>query len=288
MEQTISPRDEGDVALLEFLETAYASARERWPGVELTKNRFAAHLGSVSPDEGDLVAALERAHCDDLYLARACAEGDPGALRAFEAEIMPRVSAAIARVDGSRQFIEDIGSDLRVKFLVSGDKPAEITRYLGRGPLAHWAQVAAMRLAMSRKRKKTREIAMDLPAVVDTLLADDPEIAPFADQVKKPFAEVFAAALTTLSRRERNILRLYLIDGVSAPTIATMYRVHRATVVRWITAAREKVHRETRRRLAEAVQLEGTSFESVVGMMWDGMDLSLATWLGSAKADPTG
>ena len=98
-------------------------------------------------------------------------------------------------------------------------------------------------------------------------------------QLRQPFAKVFAEALDALSARERNVLRLYLIDGVSAEVIGKMYRVHRATVARWITRARQTVQRETRRRLHAAVKLDGTSFESVVGLMWDGLDLSLATFL---------
>ena len=285
MEQTVSPQETGSPELTAFLDEAFRAAQRRWPGVQLAPPAYAAHMGSIAPDEGDLVEALKRVHSDDLFLACACAAGDQAALRAFEAEIMPRAAVAIARVDPSSQFIDDICGDLRVRLLVANDRPPEILRYLGRGPLAHWVQVVAMRLGKSNKRRKPKEIAMDLPQVMDTLLADDPEIAPFARQLREPFAEVFAEALQDLTHRERNILRLYLVDGVSAEAIGKMYRVHRATVARWITRARETVHCGTRRCLAEAVKLDGTSFESVVGLMWDGLDLSLATWLGASIDD---
>jgi RNA polymerase sigma-70 factor, ECF subfamily len=280
MEQTVSPTQSGSAELATFLRGAHARALERWPGIALSPADFAAHLGAIAPDEGDLVAALQHVHCDDLFLACACGRGDKVALRVFESEVMPRAAMAVARVDGAPQFVDDICGDVRVRLLVSGERPPEILRYLGRGPLSHWVQVVAMRMGTASKRKKRHEIAMDLPQVVDSILGEDPEIAPFASQLRQPFAEVFAAALADLSRRERNILRLYLIDGVSAETIGKMYNVHRATVARWITKAREKVHSLTRRRLSAAVKLDETSFESVVGMMWSGIDLSLATFLG--------
>jgi RNA polymerase sigma-70 factor (ECF subfamily) len=284
MEETISPEEAGDDALLSFLESAHAAATQAWPGVELSAKDFAACLGRMAPDEGDLLTAMKQLRHGDLFLAAGCAQRDRAALRYFESAVMPRAMAAAARIDHSPQFVEEVCGDLRVRLFVAGERPPEICRYLGRGPLAHWVQVVAMRLAVSRKRKKTHEIAMDLSQVIDSLLEEDPEVAPFADQLRQPFAKVFAEALRALSARERNVLRLYLIDGVSAEVIGTMYRVHRATVARWITRAREKVQFETRRRLEEAVRLDGTSFESVVGLMWDGLDLSLATWLGSDQS----
>ncbi|MEM1034081.1 MAG: sigma-70 family RNA polymerase sigma factor [Myxococcota bacterium] len=286
LEQTIHPEETPPAELEARLQAAVAAGREAWPGVALSPADFAAHLGSVISDETELLDALDEVRVEDLFLACACGRGDPVALRHFEREVMPRAAAAVARVDGQPQFVDDVCADLRVRLLVADGRTPDIMSYIGRGPLRHWVQVAAMRAATSRKRKRRREVPMDLPDVVDSLLTLDPELAPFADQLKVPFAEVFSRALKTLSSRERNVLRMYLIDGVSAEGIGKMYRVHRATVARWITKARQKVHRETRVGLAAAVDLKAGSFESVVGMMWHGMDLSLATFLEEASTAP--
>ncbi len=285
IEQTVSPDAPPSPELKARLEAAVREGREAWPGVELPAEVFAAHLGAVISDEMDMVEALDELRTADLYLACACGRGDAAALRFFESQVMPRAAAAVARVDAQSQFVDDVCADLRVRLLVKDKRTPDIMAYIGRGPLAHWVQVAAMRAATSRKRKKKREVPMELPDVVDSLLTTDPELAPFADEIKQPFAEVFAKALDTLTPRERNVLRMYLIDGVSAESIGSMYRVHRATVARWITKARQKVHRETRRGLAAAVEMKAGSFESVLGMMWNGIDLSLATWLGDDAKD---
>ncbi|MEO1511402.1 MAG: hypothetical protein AAFU70_04945, partial [Planctomycetota bacterium] len=51
-----------------------------------------------------------------------------------------------------------------------------------RGPLAHWVQVTAMRVGQTFKRRGVRrEVAMDVPDVVASVLGEDPELAPFAD-----------------------------------------------------------------------------------------------------------
>jgi len=280
IEQTISPEVGASPELEARLAAVVEEGREAWPGVELAPKDFAAHLGAVISDEMGMVEALDELRITDLYLACACGRGDAAALRYFESQVMPRAAAAVARVDALPQFIDEVCADLRVRLLVQDERAPDIMAYIGRGPLVHWVQVAAMRAATSRKRKRRREVPMELPDVVDSLLTIDPEVAPFADQIRQPFAEVFTQALEKLTPRERNVLRMYLIDGVSAEGIGKMYRVHRATVARWITKARQKVHRETRRGLAAAVEMKAGSFESVLGMMWNGIDLSLATWLG--------
>jgi RNA polymerase sigma-70 factor (ECF subfamily) len=265
-----------DPVLGELLE----SARAAWPGVELPGKDFAAHLAHVAPEVDDVAGALRDMNTDDLYLACACAKGDPPAVRAFEQTILPRAARAAARIDSNDNFVQEVLAEVRVKLLVAAEGQPRIANYLGRGPLAHWVQVTAMRVAQTFKRKtRKKEIAMDLPDVVQSVLGEDPELAPFADQLEKPFAKAFTDALGELSPRERNVLRLYLLEDVSAAQIGGMYRVHRATVARWIAQARRKVHAATKRRLAEEVELGPSSFESVMGQMMSGIDLSLASVL---------
>jgi len=268
-------------ALGPVLDELLASARAAWPTVTIPGAIFAEHLARIAPDVDDVAGALREMNTDDLYLACGCARGDRDALVAFETSILPRAARAAARIDGDDAFVQEVLAEVRIKLLVSEDGPPRIANYLGRGPLAHWVQVTSMRVAQTFKRKtKKREIAMDLPDVVQSVLGDDPELAPFADQLEKPFAEAFTSALGELSVRERNVLRMYLLEDVSAERIGVMYRVHRATVARWIAQARRKVHAATKKRLAASLEIEPSSFESLMGQMLSGIDLSLASLLG--------
>jgi len=268
-----------------LLDDLLTRARSAWPDVKLSGSDYAAHLAQVAPEAEDVAAALQSMNTNDLYLAAACANGDDGALRHFERVILPKAERAAARIDGDASFIDEVMAEVRVKLLVEQDgKPPRISAYLGRGPVAHWVQVTAMRVAQTMKRRGARkEVAMDLPDVVDSVLGDDPELAPFADQLRGPFADAFQEALQELSARERNVLRLYLIEEVSAEKIGKMYRVHRATVARWIAQARRKVHASTKKRLADRLEMHPMSFESVMGQMMSGMDLSLASFLAEAS-----
>jgi RNA polymerase sigma-70 factor (ECF subfamily) len=256
-----------------------SDARSAWPGVTLSDENFASHIVNVAPDGDDVLAAVARLRTADLFLACACAEGDAAALRAFEASIMPGARRAASRIDSDSAFVEEVCSDVRVRLLISDSGPPRIAGYLGHGPLVHWVQVTAMREAQTRKRKDKSDSYTALDDLELTQGGGNPELAPLAAQLRAPFGRAFTEALSTLSSRERNVLRLHLVEDVSAERIGLMYRVHRATVSRWIAAARRKVYVDTRKRLAAEAGIEHVGFESLMGHVLSGLDLSLASFL---------
>ena len=89
------------------------------------------------------------------------------------------------------------------------------------------------------------------------------------------------------SDRERSLLRMSLIDGLSIDEIAPMYQVHRATVARWLEAARERLAAVTRSRLAQALKLEPDAVDSLLASVQNGFDLSLSQAL-SSQVDSEG
>ena len=271
-------------ALEEALRAAYATARERWPGVTVSSQRFAQHLGAVVPAGEDLVACVRELRTNDLYLASACLDKEAAALRAFEQRVLPQAAKAVRRIDADARFVDDVCSDVRVKLLVADGGPPRLAFYLGKGPLVHWVQVVATRVAQSKKRAQAvRRAPADVSDMALAVLADDPEIGPLARELRGSFSEALKAALGELTTRQRNLLRLYLVEGVSAEAIGRMYRVHRATVARWIAAAREDVQAATRRRLSDAGVLGPSSFESVMEHVLSGIDLSLAPLLEDSR-----
>ena len=226
------------------------AARAAWPGVAVSGTGFATHLARVAPETDDVLGTLREMHTNDLFLAAACIEGD-------------------------------VCAELGVRLLVPEGGLPRIASYLGRGPMLHWVQVSAMRLAQTAKRRaKKREVPVDVAELALSVLDDAPDVAPLAAQLKGPFEAAFRAAMGDLTARERNLLRLYLVEEVSSEAIAVMYRVHRATVARWIARARRQVQIGTRKRLAEQQMLESSSFDGVMGQVLDGIDLSIASVLG--------
>lgn len=272
-----APLDALEAALAERIE----AARAAWPGVALDGAVFAAHVAACAPAEVDPIAAIGELATSDLYLACACARGDARAIRHFEREVLPAAEPAIARVDSSAAFVDEAMHEVRVRLLVETEEgPARIRSYLGRGPLTHWVRVVAMRTATSLKRHASPE-----QSGADELFAalphagTSPELKVLRAELAGPFHAAFRAALATLEVRERNVLRLYLLEGVPSETIGTMYGVHRATVARWIASAHERVLGETRRRLGAELGARPKDLDTLVRAASETLEVGIATLL---------
>ena len=106
----------------EELERARDRGRAAWPGVEIEPTRLAAFL-----------AARPSSHLEDQYLACACADGDPAALAAFEAKILPGIAASLRRLALPADVAAEVHQRVRAHLLVG--EPPRIAEYQGRGPL---------------------------------------------------------------------------------------------------------------------------------------------------------
>lgn len=269
------PNEADEAALL-------AAARRQHPELLVEAAEFARHLAAIRARTG-VEAAQLATHAGDLYLACACTIGDPAALARFEAQCLPAARAAIGRIDGQPQFVAEVAQDLRERLLVRDDSggPPRIARYDGRGPLLSWVRTAAVRLALDRLREQQRSV--EQPADEEALCAAVDDQAPEEGLIRRHYREhfhkAFAAALLALSARERTILRLQLLDGLTEEQIGIMYGAHRVTIARWLGRARRQLLDETRRQLAEMLGLGPGQLESVTGLVPSRLDLSLSRLL---------
>jgi len=87
------------------------------------------------------------------------------------------------------------------------------------------------------------------------------------------FRAAFLATLGELERRERTVLRLHLLDGLTIDEIAPMYEVHRATIARWIGAAKQTVLDRTRRRLMHDLRLDAAEVDSLIRLVQSRIEL---------------
>jgi RNA polymerase sigma-70 factor (ECF subfamily) len=258
-----------------------ALGRAAWPGIQVDDQRLVAHLGRHLADPGeDARVALER-NAGDLYLACACTAGDSRALEAFERCFLADLGTPLARIEVARATVDEIKQLLRDKLLVAtADRPPRISEYSGRGPLLSWVRVAAVNTALSLRRRQQPEISPDENSRLQLPSADaDPELAYMKARYRRDFKAAFAAAVALLSPQERMVLRLNFLDGLNIEEIGTLYRVHRATVARWIARARQSLLGETRRQLIERLQLGGGEFESLMGLVQSQLDVSIARYL---------
>ncbi len=250
--------------------------RGAWPGVALSDEQCSSFLRAVRANH----RPGERALHEDLFLAYACTLGVAAAREALDRSIMADVPKAIRRVSTDPAFVADVAADLRLALLDEHEgRSSVLDRYQGKGPLRSFVMVLAMRRAIDRKRRQ-KEISTAPRALVE-LAAENPNVTQVgSSELSDAFLEVLKERLSTLPPRDRNVLRLHIVDGIPAEAIARMYGVHRATATRWITDVKRVVFEETRDSLQRRLNVSPSTFESFAREAALGLDANLSTFLG--------
>jgi RNA polymerase sigma-70 factor (ECF subfamily) len=251
----------------ELARALYVRGRDAWPAIALDEERFVAYVLARAR-----AAELAAVNAPDLFLACACLHGLPAALDAFERRVLARVGAFVARVDATREFVDEVTQVLRVK-LLTGE--ARIAQFSGRGALDSWVCAAALRTALNLKRDGARP-GTPVDALELASLDGDPELVLLRDRYQSEFQTALADALAGRSSKERNLLRYYYLERLTLEKLASLYRVHPTTVMRWIGDAREGVVDGVRRLLAERLQVTPSAFDGLVPLLLSGIDLSLS------------
>ncbi|EPX64677.1 putative DNA-binding regulatory protein [Cystobacter fuscus DSM 2262] len=262
---------------LEALLAGHLSAGEgAWPTVKLTPESFLRHLARHLPAPGAPEDALRQLHAADLYLACACAEGEPQALLAFEQHVLRKVPARLGSLPAAT--LDEVLQMLRQRLLLGvGGAPPRIADYAGRGPLLAWVRIVAARMvgAMSSQNGR-QELFSEPPEALDQLLApDNPEREVLRADSSEAFSLALRAALAALPERERALLRMHHLHGLTMDRLATMYGESRSSIARHVAQARERLLRLTRHELAARLKLEGRELESLLGLVRSRLDLNL-------------
>jgi RNA polymerase sigma-70 factor (ECF subfamily) len=255
-----------------------AAGRAAWPRIAWPADEFAAELVRRRVSAG----SAERAA--DLYLAWACARGDPAALAAFEERHGRELAAfaTLARIPAS--LVDDVAQEARHRLLVGQPgMPPRIAQYAGRGDLRAWLKVAVARQAIDLVRRTRREVRDD--AALEALAAPalDLETALTRARCHDELRAAFAAALAGLAQRERALLRYRYVDGLSEDEVARIYQAHRVSVARWVARARGHLLEETRRGLAARMGLTSGEVTSVIRAVRSQLGVSLRRALGESE-----
>jgi RNA polymerase sigma-70 factor (ECF subfamily) len=248
------------------LETVWQRGRSQWPGVCLSLDEFASRLGQVEVAPHDL-----NLRGTDLFLAMACAAGDPAALGYFESVLLSRVNAYVARFHLSADKLDDVRQKVRIKALV-GDTPG-IGRYRGQAPLAVWVHVTAVRLAIDAVApQRAQAVEVDLLDLVSW------DHGPETETAKRLYGPRLQAALEgilrSLPERDQTILRFHVVEGLNVDAIGAIYGVHRATVARWLVAIRARVFDKLKQEFAVGWKASSSELRSLVSLLRDYIDIT--------------
>lgn len=252
------------------------AARRRWPAIDLPAAALGEHLAALG-----IAADPAHPHADDLFLACAAARGDVAAIAAFDQELSPVARSAARRIDTSADFVDEVVQAARERLLVARDGgPPRVAEYGGQGALAAWVRVAAMRIAMNLLRDRRNNLLVDDEAFFDTITeGSDAERAAARARYGAAAADALRAAFATLTARERNLLRLHHLHGLTVDELAPTMKVHRATVARWMARARERLLQATRAGLKARLAAGDSDVDSILRELRSRIDVTLSRLL---------
>ena len=251
-----------------------ARARAEAPGVELDPHAFLDYVAERVTFDRHGRPMLRSIRAGDLWLAFGCVTGHPGALAAFEVGCATEIASSLRR-----SFDPGLAEDAELRFrerllLVAGDDTPRLASYSGRGDLRAWLRAAAARTAIDLMRAR-REIPVDPGTLGELGEGFDPLLASLKQRYREQFRIAFAEAARALTDRERTLLRYRFLDGLSIDEIGVLYRVHRATVARWIAAIRETLFETTRNQLMAQLAISDSEVDSVLRLIDSQLDVSI-------------
>jgi RNA polymerase sigma-70 factor (ECF subfamily) len=276
-----APQDEGDLEAR--LAALVARGRAAHPELPLPDLDFVKHLARCSARaDTEAPRALEALAIEDLYLACACQLRVEGAAAEFEARCGGRLRAVLGAEAKSSDLRDEVEQRVRDLLLVGTvETPPKIASYGGQGPLDRWAAVVAQRQVVTvLRRDESEQRARDGLAAEAALGELPPEIALAKQRYREAFQAAMKDALGTLGERDRLLLRLHLVSGISVESIGNMYGVSQSTASRWLAKAREDVAAEAQRLLRERIGVAPSEVASLADLVASQLDLSVSRILG--------
>ena len=264
-----------------------AAGRAAWPDVSLAPEAFAAHVADCVRGTSDAADAISTLHAADLFLACACSCGVAAALIVFDRSQISRVPGLVRRFDSSSAFADDVAQSIREMFLIptKGGR-SRMAEYSGRGALANWFRIIAVRAALRLRRERRAGVFEDDEREPQDAGAADPELDYLKFRYRSVYEEALRNALASLPDRDALLLKLHYLDGLSIDRIGALYGIHRSTVARWRSNIRRRILASTREQLQRQLSLTESEFDSLLGLVRSQLVLSLRSALRRPAAVP--
>ncbi len=241
---------------------------------------FARHLGKCLPAGEAPEPGLRALLWEDLYLALGALQEDRVALDALERTVLAPAERAVRRVDNADAFVDEVMQLTRLRLLLGEARQGpRLGGYSGKGPLRRWTEAVAVGVAVSLKRRPDRTTPLDDAVLESGVGTADPELALLQQRYRPAFRAAFAEALSSLSARDRNLLRLSLAQGLGVEALGALHQVHASTVSRWLARARSDLLEGTRASLARRLALNTAQLDSVLRVLDGHLEVSFSSLL---------
>lgn len=211
---------------------------------------------------------------EDLALVWAVLQGNAGALNRVDALIV----GLARRAAGNAIEPAELAQRVRTRLLVSEkNKEARLSTYDGRGRLKSWLWTATKLELLQATRGMGQAPTEDVDELSHLASAQrSPEAAARSQRDAKIVSRALRDALEVLDAKERTLLRMRFVDGVSTEELGRMFQVHRTTAQRWIEGAQAKIMTAMRARLQEQAKLARADVDSLVGDVAQSISLHLS------------
>jgi RNA polymerase sigma-70 factor (ECF subfamily) len=270
---TMSERDSAIES--DLVDRVMAAGKSRWPDLAVDRAQLARHLreGGVAVD----LAATSIA--GDLYLAYACLTNAPTAVKLFHKTFGQIVTATARQFDRTGALTDELWQRLaELLFVSQADRPPRIAEYRGRGPLGAWVRTCAKRTALRLVKIDGSEILETKEAIAEEIAdACDQELALLKSHYGELFRQELLVALSELSAKERTLLQLHLVAGLSTTRIAKMYRQHQSSVSRQLQKATATIFTLVKERLHLRLGVATAELESLLDLARSHIELTLST-----------
>jgi RNA polymerase sigma-70 factor (ECF subfamily) len=280
----LSPLDPAFRSLPSNARAKLARAQEAWPDLRVEAAAFLAHWASHLEKAARPTEEVDDARVGDLYFAFACSQGDTRALQLLKEQILPRVIPSIRGVDSNPTFVGEVSQLLLERLLVDADgKRARVADYAGSGPFEHWLRAVALRLALNHRRDLQRipELAASETLTERPASARDPYLEILKGRYGGDIAAALKKSLAELAPRDRRLIKLHFVDGMSLNQIGAVYQANKSTISRWLARARQALLLATQQELRARLGLAPADLEALVQLLGSQLNLSLHTVLQS-------
>jgi RNA polymerase sigma-70 factor (ECF subfamily) len=263
-------------------------ARSAWPALALEPETFVRFVAARMPETDDPVAALAALRAEELYLCCACLAGAPTAIAELEKSFVGEASRALGRLGLSAHERDEALQHARAKLLAGGpDGQPKLTQFSGQGSLAGWIRVVVVRSALNARRSERRHAPRDDDVLAQRIAgdADDPELAVVKARYGASLAEAVAAAFRKLTSEQRNLLRMYVIDGLTLNDLGRMHAVDASTISRWLARIRSNLLAEARNQLLARHALRPSECDSVMRVVQGDLFVTVERLLRTEPSD---
>ena len=262
--------DELEVALARVR----AAAAAAWPALRAPTAAFDAHVAALVERDP---ARTQDLVVSELYLAFACAGGDPAALAVLETAYLPELRPVLGRMGLASTDIDETLQVMREELLMPrANGPTRILGYAGRGSLKGWLRAVAARTGLRVKAPPGGKVAIELDETAHADGIEDMELAFMKKQYGDAFHAAFGIAIAGLEAKDRLLLKQRFRYRLTVEELGRQHGVNAGTISRWVAAARERLAADTRAEMVRQLGLGRGDVSSIIRLIQSQLDVSLS------------